>query len=45
VNSLVDVDLDFKKNIRNIEEINREYNDKLEDLIKKRILDENYDDR
>ncbi|KRX09359.1 hypothetical protein PPERSA_04665 [Pseudocohnilembus persalinus] len=45
VNSLVNETLDFKNNKKQVENITQEYSEKLEDMIKQRILDEAFDDR
>ena len=44
-NSLVEQDIDFRKNIKVSSEIDENYNKTLEDIIKQRILDEAFDDR
>ncbi|KAL4489482.1 hypothetical protein ABPG72_002778 [Tetrahymena utriculariae] len=45
VNSLLDQEVDFRKNIKVTQEIDEKYNKNLEAIIKQRILDEAYDDR
>ncbi len=45
LNSLLEENLDFKSNVKLVQELTADYAENLETLIKRRILDEAFDDR